>query len=200
MNMLILFVSVFGYQFTFANVQLLALNPDSIEQLASPLSNDSVYGNLENLYKTGTSASEQTTSGWWTGRCYYSGSRSVARNSLLVGEKRRDSNNDGPINPPKDKFKLISVFAEYEAPDAFDNISEGFRREISSFIDSTFPSIGEARHTENSFASDNLNAKVQYRIRISGNYLVNKVVITENQDSFKAGDTFGYCYYFKKVQ
>ncbi len=166
----------------------------TINQMDSIATNEDMFGKLEKLFATGTAATEQSTTGWFSGRCYMVYDRTHPVNALLVGHHKIENSKN-----PTGKFKVISIQVVYESPDFFDNIADSYRTTISSYINEQFPYMTEARIADNSLVGEFEPGNIQYQIRKSGNLFINKSVVVQNADQYKAGDTYAYCFYSKKI-
>jgi hypothetical protein len=166
----------------------------TINQMDSLTAKDDMFGKLEKLFANGSAATEHSLTGWFSGRCFMAYDRTNPVNALLAGHhKIEDSKN------PTEKFKIISVQVIYESPDFFDTIADSYRSTISSYIDAQFPYLTEARISGNSLVGEYELGNIQYQIRKSGNIFINKSVVAQNADQYKAGDTYAYCFYSKQV-
>lgn len=180
----------------------------TLESVNGDLSNSEIskYETLNLFFENGTLPTKAEVTGWWSGRCYGKESQNSPVGMLLLALSvtipPSSNDNNGPLFPPAVPTKSFNIVLANinqfgDTPDRYDNLTPDDKRRFENFIESDFK-FYISTTAEGSLSSRNESGNLKYLVRKYQNYFITKVVFLRDQDTFKSGDIFASCYFFKK--
>ncbi len=148
---------------------------------------------VRNIYDLGVAAKSTEIAGWTSGRCYTVENPNTPMNHLLTGVEVKGLD-------PKSKFVIVPISFSSQPANYYDELTPAIEAEVNAILDKSASKITPAAEKEMSLASSNMEGNLEYRVRNYLDLLVLNAVIIQNTGNLKAGDTYAYCYAFKKLK
>ena len=174
------------------------LEPFAAEPLPQSASDSSRFSTLGDLYSRGAMPTEADLTGWYAGRCYNSNTPDTPEGDLLVGRRQAkgSENDNGPLFPPNTEFYITTVVS-FRGVSYLDDLTQAKINEITRIID--FEEITPATPVSGALASQYGPGNLEFRLRKSGELLIESAVVLRDEAERKSGDIASLCYFFKKV-
>lgn len=173
---------------------------NKVDSSINPLnltSSNSFFNQLGNMFVKGTLPTREETYGWWSGRCYQKHAPDSAIAVLLIS--RLVAGEDGPAFPEK-RHQLFSIYPEDVKPaNYFDNNLSRFQSTIENLIEEPAQKIIVTKKENGSWSSINTLGMRKYSLKKYKSYFILQLTTLEDVGSFKTGDVFSNCYFFKQV-
>jgi hypothetical protein len=196
-GILIVALSSYAFAQTHSTEVYSALGADQFKETSTDkIADTSSYQKVKAMLETGTLPSINQVSGWVSGRCYRFEAVSKPIAAVLVGESRLEDNGHGPVDPPREKFKIGIFVKENGAPTSVDVLTPEIEKNSSDLFEASFPVLTEVAVERHGLANFNTTLKAKYHLRLSGAYLAAEVSSTVANSPIRAS----YCYFFNKLK